>query len=117
MGLNDGSPLALGRVWVVPYSCPMETTVLFETFNTLEIVLYPSPDIQCIRKVFRPFATRLEIELRWSTMLWVCFSVAGTGRLVRIKGKMNGTKYRKPAPECSGPQTGEKVHLPTGLCP
>ena len=28
-------------------------------------------------------------------MLWGCFSAAGTGRLVRIEGKMNGAKYRK----------------------
>uniref|UniRef100_A0AAZ3RP71 Transposase n=1 Tax=Oncorhynchus tshawytscha TaxID=74940 RepID=A0AAZ3RP71_ONCTS len=27
-------------------------------------------------------------------MPWGCFSVAGTGRLVRIEGKMNGAKYR-----------------------
>ena len=26
-------------------------------------------------------------------MLWGCFSAAGTGKLVRIKGKMNGAKY------------------------
>ena len=39
---------ALGRVWVVPYSfhfLMMELTVLLGTFNTLEIVLYPSPDL------------------------------------------------------------------------
>ena len=28
-------------------------------------------------------------------MLWECFSAVGTGRLVRIKGKMNGAKYRE----------------------
>jgi hypothetical protein len=28
-------------------------------------------------------------------MLWGCFSVAETGRLVRIEGKMNGGKYRE----------------------
>ena len=28
-------------------------------------------------------------------MLWGCFSVAGTGRLVRIKAKMNEAKYRE----------------------
>ena len=33
-------------------------------------------------------------------MLQGCFSATGTGR--------------KPAPEHSGPQTGVKVHLPTG---
>ena len=27
-------------------------------------------------------------------MLWACFSTTGTGRLVRIKAKMNVAKYR-----------------------
>uniref|UniRef100_A0AAZ3RUP9 Uncharacterized protein n=1 Tax=Oncorhynchus tshawytscha TaxID=74940 RepID=A0AAZ3RUP9_ONCTS len=30
-----------------------------------------------------------------SIMLWGCFSVAATGKLVRIEGKMNGAKYRE----------------------
>jgi hypothetical protein len=28
-------------------------------------------------------------------MLWGCFSEAGIGRIVRIEGKMNGTKNRE----------------------
>ena len=28
-------------------------------------------------------------------MLWGCFSVAGTGRLIKDEGKMNGAKYRE----------------------
>ena len=30
-----------------------------------------------------------------SIMLWGCFSAAGTGRIIQIKGKMNGAKYRE----------------------
>ncbi|MGH0118011.1 UNVERIFIED_CONTAM: hypothetical protein FKN15_047016 [Acipenser sinensis] len=28
-------------------------------------------------------------------MLWGCFSSAGTGKLVRIEGMMDGAKYRE----------------------
>ena len=30
-----------------------------------------------------------------SIMQWGCFSAVGTGRLVRIEGKMNGAKHRE----------------------
>ena len=32
-------------------------------------------------------------------MLWGCFSAAGTARLARIEGKMNGAKYRESLDE------------------
>ena len=53
-----------------------------------------------------------------SIMLWGCFSEAGTGRLLRIEAKMNGAKCREFLDEKhSVPQTGVKVHLPTGQRP
>jgi hypothetical protein len=57
-----------------------------------------------------------------SIMLWECFSAAGTGRLVSIEAKINRAKYREILDEnllqiSSGPQTGVKVHLPTGQRP
>ena len=50
------------------------------------------------------------------------FSVAGTGRLVRIKGKMNGAKYREILDDnllqsAQDLRLGEKVHRPTGQRP
>jgi hypothetical protein len=41
-------------------------------------------------------------------MLWGCFSAAGTGRLVRIKAKMNGAKYREILDESLLQSTGMK---------
>ena len=55
-----------------------------------------------------------------SIMLRGWLSVAETEGLVRIEGKMNRGKYREILDENllqSGPQTGAKVHLPTGQRP
>ena len=50
------------------------------------------------------------------------FSVAGTGRPVRIEEKMNGAKYREILDEnmlqsAQDLRLGAKVHLPTGQRP
>ena len=52
-------------------------------------------------------------------ILCSCFSAAGTGRLLRIKGKMNGEKYREILDEnlLQSAQTEAKVRLPTGQRP
>ncbi|CDQ83981.1 unnamed protein product [Oncorhynchus mykiss] len=39
-----------------------------------------------------------------------CFSAAGTGRLVRLKGKMNGAKYREILDE-DLPQSAQDLRL------
>ena len=56
-----------------------------------------------------------------SIMLWGCCSAAGTGRLVRIEGKMNAAMYRDILDEnllqSAGPQTGATVHLSAGQRP
>ncbi len=48
-------------------------------------------------------------------MMWGCFSVAGTEGLIRVEEKLSAPKYRDSFNlEHSEPQTGQKVHLPTG---
>jgi hypothetical protein len=53
-----------------------------------------------------------------SIILWGCFSVAETGRLVNIEGKMNRAKYREIPEEnlfqsSQNLRLGVIVHLPT----
>ena len=59
-------------------------------------------------------STNQAFMAEWSdgSLLWGCFSAAGTGRLVRIEGKMNGAKYRESLDENLLQRA--KVHLPTG---
>uniref|UniRef100_A0AAQ4PQ41 Transposase Tc1-like domain-containing protein n=1 Tax=Gasterosteus aculeatus aculeatus TaxID=481459 RepID=A0AAQ4PQ41_GASAC len=52
-----------------------------------------------------------------SIMLWGCFSAGGTGRLVRIEGKMNAAMYRDVLDENMLRNAGPTVHLPTGQRP
>jgi hypothetical protein len=51
-----------------------------------------------------------------SIILWGCFSAIGTGRLVRMEGKMNRAKYREILDEnlLQSAQTGANGHLTTG---
>ena len=53
-----------------------------------------------------------------SIMLWGYLSSAGTGKLVRVDGKMDGAKYGAILEEnllvCKGLETGAEVHLPAG---
>ena len=65
------------------------------------------------RHVWRKHGTILTLKHGGgSIILWGSFSAAGTKRLVRIKGNMNGAKYREILDE-----NLLQVHLPTGQQP
>ena len=46
------------------------------------------------RHIWRKPGTISTVKHDGGSMLWGCFSAAGTGRLARIEGKMKGAKYR-----------------------
>ncbi len=52
-----------------------------------------------------------------SIMLWGVFQLQGQDDWLQSRkdecGQVQGYPGRKPSPECSGPQTGPKVYLPT----
>jgi hypothetical protein len=53
-------------------------------------------DLTVKRHVWRKPGTILTVKHGGgSIMLLGCFSAAGTGRLVRVEGKMNGEKYKE----------------------
>ena len=47
-------------------------------------------------QVWRKLGTFTTVKHGGGSMLWRCFSAAGTRRLVWIEGKMNGAKHRDP---------------------
>ncbi|CDQ99897.1 unnamed protein product, partial [Oncorhynchus mykiss] len=55
-----------------------------------------------------------------SIMVWACLSSAGTGKMVKIDGKIDGWSHeiqdhsgRKPDGVCKRPETGTEICLPT----
>ena len=56
-----------------------------------------------------------------SIIVWGCFSAAGTGIRIKIKGEIQGAKYRDIFDEnllqSTQDLTGVNVHLPTGEQP
>jgi len=74
-----GGRPALGRVWVVPCSfhfLMMELIVLLGTFNILEIILYPSPDL-CLLTILSRSSTGSSLDFIVEFLLWHALSTVG----------------------------------------
>ncbi len=69
----------------------MRNKILWSVETKIE--LWPEWQASCLEE--EPGQCHPYSEAWWcSIMLWGCFSAAGTGRLVRIEGKMNAAMYR-----------------------
>ena len=68
----------------------MKNKILWSDESKIELFV-----LNVKRHVWRKPGTIPTAKYGGSIMLWGCFSVAGTGTLVRVEGKMNGAKYRE----------------------
>ena len=97
----------------------MRTKILWSDENKIELF-----GLKAKRHIWRKPGTIPMVKHGGGSIIrWRCFLAAGTGRLVRIEGKTNRSKYREVIDEVLSALEqvptlgGGKVHLPTGQHP